>query len=149
MISALNNYRSLFISDIHLGSHNCKAERLYNFLLSHNAKRIYLVGDLVEELHLKRWPPFHNDILQLLGQRSSQGVEIIFIPGNHDSIFRHHLGTYGKVIIAKDFYHHTVDDRVMYVIHGDEIDALPHYLWLGFITTFEPLTGIGLWELLR
>jgi UDP-2,3-diacylglucosamine pyrophosphatase LpxH len=146
---ALNNYRSLFLSDLHLGSHNCKAEQLYNFLLCHNAQRIYLLGDIVEGHYVKAWPPFHDDVIKLLMWRSLMGTEIIFIPGNHDSIFRHHLGAFGNVKICMNYYHDCVDKSILYVTHGDETDFLPNHLWLRFIILIERITKLPLWEVTR
>jgi UDP-2,3-diacylglucosamine pyrophosphatase LpxH len=149
IIPAHNNYRSLFLSDFHLGSHNCKAERLYNFLLHHNAQRIYLVGDIVEDHHLKNWPDYHHDVVSVLTERALHGTEIIYIPGNHDSIFRHHLGLFGNLKICKNYSHPCIDGDILFVTHGDETDILPNYLWLWLITSFERMTGLPAWETMR
>ena len=148
-MSGQNNYRSLFLSDLHIGSHNCKAQRLYNFLKAHNAKRIYLVGDIIEGRHLRSWPKYHNEIIQLLSERALAGIELLYIPGNHDSIFRHHFGYYGNLRICKNYYHDCIDGSILYVTHGDETDLLPNHLWLWIITLFEKITGLGLWEGIR
>ena len=62
-------YRTLFISDVHLGSKSAKAEFLIDFLRHHDADRIFLVGDIVDGWRLKRswhWPQAHNDVVQKL-----------------------------------------------------------------------------------
>ena len=145
-ISAQNNYRALFLSDLHLGSHNCKANRLYRFLQKNNADRIYLVGDIVEGRHLRSWPRPHQDIIQLLAKRSLEGSDLFFIPGNHDSIFRHHLGVFGHLRIVRNYTHICIDGSLLYVTHGDEVDFLPDYLYLWLFTSFERLTKVSLWE---
>lgn len=134
---------------MHLGSYNCKAERLVEFLLNHSAERIYLVGDIVEGHNLKNWPPFHDQVIRILTMRALHGTEIIYVPGNHDSLFRHHLGTYGNLKIVKNYSHACVDGSILYVTHGDETDLLPNFLWLWFIIALERLTKSGFWELAR
>jgi UDP-2,3-diacylglucosamine pyrophosphatase LpxH len=142
-------YRSLFLSDCHLGSPNCKAERLYKFLIKHNAKRIYLVGDIIEGYHLGVWPAYHDAVIQVLANRGLSGTEIIFIPGNHDHVFRNHIGCFGSIEIKENAVHETPDGRSWLVAHGDETDTLPHGIWLNLIVIVERLTGFSLWEILR
>jgi UDP-2,3-diacylglucosamine pyrophosphatase LpxH len=149
MITVLNNYRTLFLSDFHLGSLNCKAERLYMFLLYNDANRIYLVGDIVEEHHLYNWPDYHHDIISLLAEKALAGTQIIYIPGNHDALFRHHLGLYGNLKVCKNYSHDCADGSLLFITHGDETDLLPHHLWLGLVTWFERVTSLPAWETLR
>ena len=80
-------FRSMFISDVHLGSKAAKAEFLLDFLRDHDAETIYLVGDIVDGWRLKRswyWPQSHNDVVQKLLRRSRKGTKVFYIPGNHD-----------------------------------------------------------------
>jgi len=142
-------HRTLFLSDFHLGSHNCKAKRLYEFLWRNDAERIYLVGDIIEGGILRRWPAFHDDVLRILAEKAHDGAEIVFVPGNHDSLFRHHVGRYANLRIATQACHETAKGNRILVIHGDETDLfrLDTLLWL--ITKFEAITGLHLWEIVR
>ena len=149
MITGRNRYRTLFIGDIHLGSRNCKAERLYHFLWRNNADTIYLIGDVFDGNMSSRWPAFHDDVIRILCEKALHGAKIIFIPGNHDSFFRHHIGQFGNLKIVNHALHKRVNGELMLVIHGDETDffKLESILWL--ITKIESLTRIHFWEVLR
>src|SRR5271170_4817050 len=109
MISGLNKHRTLFISDFHLGSPHCKAKRLLNFLRDNSADRLYLVGDVLDHAtYLKNWPEYHNDVLSQLSKTSN---EIYYIPGNHDDVFRNHVGRYGYLTIVPHWVHLCKDGR--------------------------------------
>jgi UDP-2,3-diacylglucosamine pyrophosphatase LpxH len=142
-------HKTLFISDLHLGSHNCKAKRLYEFLWRHDADRIYLIGDIVEMRSKNKWPPFHDNVLRILAQKAQDGTELVFIPGNHDSVFRYHVGDYGNLRIANHASHDCVNGETLLVIHGDETDLFRIDIILWLIVKFEHLTGLSLWNLLR
>lgn len=148
-ITAPTNHRTLFLSDFHLGAHQCKAKRLYEFLCQNNAEKIYLVGDIIETAGLKKWPPYHDSVLRILCERARSGTEIIYIPGNHDSIFREHLGQYGHLKILKRAYHQRVNGQTLLLIHGDETDMIKFEFLLWFIALFEKWSRVHLWEVCR
>src|SRR6187397_2837231 len=84
-------YRTIWISDIHLGTRGCNAEMLIDFLDSTDSETMYLVGDIVDGWRLKKkfyWPPAHNDIVWRILKRAKRGTRIVYIPGNHDEMFR-------------------------------------------------------------
>ena len=84
-------YRTLFLSDIHLGTRACQAESLLSFLRQHEADTIYLVGDIVDFWRVKRgpcWPQSHNDVVQKLLRMVRKGARMVFVPGNHDEALR-------------------------------------------------------------
>jgi UDP-2,3-diacylglucosamine pyrophosphatase LpxH len=137
------------MSDFHLGSYNCKAKRLYEFLWRNEAEKIYLVGDILEGNVLSRWPPYHDDVLRLLAERSRAGTEIIFIPGNHDAVFRHHFGVYAGLTITHFSVHECVNGTRLFVTHGDDVDFFRGDFLLWCIVKLERLTGWHLWEMLR
>jgi UDP-2,3-diacylglucosamine pyrophosphatase LpxH len=140
----------MFISDFHLGSRHSKAERLMNFLKTHSADRYYLVGDVLDSnSFLGTWPVHHNAVLIHFARCAVKGQEIIFIPGNHDDVFRYHTGRYGNLVIISHAIHYCVDGRKFLVMHGDETDmiGLGHFLTLlVFVERFLPIT---FWEMLR
>lgn len=121
-------YRAIFISDVHLGMRNSKAEELLDFLKFHQAETYYLVGDIIDfwkfgsGLH---WPQAHNDILQKLLRRVRKGARIVFIPGNHDDGFRRYAGMkFGGIEIRRQAVHVTTEGRRYLVLHGDEFDSV-------------------------
>ena len=88
-------YRSIWISDIHLGTKGCKAEDLREFLDSVECDTLYLVGDIIDLWKFKSglyWPALHNDIVHRILQKARQGTKVIYIPGNHDELFRKYTG---------------------------------------------------------
>ena len=98
-------FRSLFISDVHLGARGCQAEKLLDFLRWHEADTIYLVGDIVDGWALRSgwfWPQSHNDVVQKLLRQARKGVRIVYVPGNHDEFLRDYYGThFGGIEVSR------------------------------------------------
>ncbi|SLN32128.1 UDP-2,3-diacylglucosamine diphosphatase [Oceanibacterium hippocampi] len=131
-------YRSIWISDIHLGTRGCQAERLLDFLRITESSRLYLVGDIIDGWRLRRswyWPQTHNDVVQKLLRKARKGTRVIFIPGNHDEFARGYRGvSFGGIEIARDIVHETADGRKLLVLHGDQFDVVVLYArWLAFV----------------
>jgi UDP-2,3-diacylglucosamine pyrophosphatase LpxH len=131
-------YRTLFISDIHLGTRACQALLLLDLLKHTEAETIYLVGDIVDGWRLKSkwyWPQAHNDVLQKLLRAARKGTRVIFVPGNHDEFARDFLGlTFGGIEVVDRAIHETVDGRKFLVIHGDQFDVVVrHARWIAFL----------------
>jgi UDP-2,3-diacylglucosamine pyrophosphatase LpxH len=120
--------RTLFISDVHLGTKGAQAELLLAFLDRVEAETIFIVGDLVDGWQLKKkwyWPQTHTEVLQKIMRRGSQGTRIIYIPGNHDEFLRDYVGShFGVVELMLDAIHVTADGRKFLVMHGDEFDVV-------------------------
>lgn len=120
--------RTLFISDVHLGSKAAQAELLLDFLRYHEAETIYLVGDIVDGWRLRRnwhWPQEHNDVVQKLLRKSRKGANIIYIAGNHHEFLRNFQGThFGGIEVMNRAIHETADGRKFLVIHGDQFDVV-------------------------
>ena len=130
------HYRSVFISDIHLGTRGCQAELLLDFLRHMTCDRLYLVGDIVDGWKMKsgwHWPQAHNDVVQKILRLARKGAVVTYIPGNHDDRVRDFCGVhFGGVTVARDAVHQTADGRRFLVVHGDEFDAVvKHAAWLG------------------
>lgn len=128
------HYRSLFLSDLHLGATGCRAERVLDFLNRHDAEVIYLVGDVFDTWHRTgpRWSPAHDAILQLLINRLHEGGRIVYVPGNHDDFFRRHYGVYfDRIDVVEQAFHSAADGRRYLVVHGDRCDhVVQHARWL-------------------
>ncbi|HEY8383179.1 MAG TPA: UDP-2,3-diacylglucosamine diphosphatase [Microvirga sp.] len=130
--------RTLFLSDVHLGTKGCQAALLLDFLKAYDADTVYLVGDIVDGWRLKSgwyWPQAHNDVVQKLLRKVRKGARMIYIPGNHDEFLRDYIGsTFGGVEIAEHAIHEAADGRRYLVTHGDQFDmVVRHARWLAFL----------------
>ena len=102
-------FRTLFISDVHLGARGCQADRLLDFLRYHDAETIYLVGDIVDGWQLRSgwyWPQAHNDVVQKLLRKARKGARLVYVPGNHDEFLRDYYGThFGGIEVVENAIH--------------------------------------------
>lgn len=123
--------RSLFVSDLHLGSGGARAREFLVFLRETEAEAIYLVGDIFDIWHvgLVEWSEAHDAILAELAQRAATGTRVVYLPGNHDAAMRNFVGIGGKILngamfeLADSITHVTADGRRYLVLHGDQCDA--------------------------
>jgi len=145
-------YRTVWISDVHLGTRGCNAELLIDFLDHVDCERMYLVGDIVDGWALKKrfyWPVSHNDIVWRILKRARRGTEIVYIPGNHDEMFRQFAGLdFGGVQIRRQAIHETADGRRLLVLHGDEFDAITlSHRWLAYLgdMAYEASMAVSRW----
>ena len=121
-------YRSIFISDIHLGTPGCQAKALLDFLRHTESAELYLVGDIIDGWQLKRrwyWHQSHNDVIQKVLRKARKGTRVVYIAGNHDEAMRHFIGlAFGGIDIRDEAVHVTADGKRMLVTHGDLFDAV-------------------------
>jgi UDP-2,3-diacylglucosamine pyrophosphatase LpxH len=121
-------YRALFISDVHLGTRGCQADKLLDFLRHHEADTIYLVGDIVDGWALRSswyWPQAHNDVVQKLLRQARKGARLIYIPGNHDEFLRQYYGThFGGIEVMESTIHVNAEGKRLLVVHGDVFDIV-------------------------
>ncbi|MEZ0170182.1 UDP-2,3-diacylglucosamine diphosphatase [Microvirga sp. TS319] len=130
--------RTLFLSDLHLGTKGCQAEALLDFLRSYDAETIYLVGDIVDGWRLKSgwyWPQSHNDVVQKLLRKARKGSALVYVPGNHDEFLRDYVGiNLGGIELADHAIHETANGKRYLVIHGDQFDlVVRHARWLALL----------------
>src|SRR6476620_12389550 len=130
--------RTLFLSDIHLGTRGCQADKLLDFLRRCGADTIYLVGDIVDGWQLKSawyWPQLHNDVVQKLLRQARKGVRLLYIPGNHDEFLRDYYCThFGGIEVIEDAIHVSACGKRYLVIHGDLFDVIiRHARWLALL----------------
>ena len=93
--SLRKRFRTIFISDLHLGTPGCQAVALLDFLKAHPSDNLYLVGDIIDGWQMRRnwyWPQTHNDVVQKLLKRARKGCRVVFVPGNHDEFSRGFAG---------------------------------------------------------
>jgi UDP-2,3-diacylglucosamine pyrophosphatase LpxH len=131
----LKRYRTIWISDVHLGTRGCQARLLLDFLKRTECKHLFLVGDIIDGWRLQRswyWPESHNDVVQEILAKGRKGTEITYIPGNHDEAFRDHVGRdFGSVRVCANATHTLADGRRFLIMHGDEFDLVAnHARWL-------------------
>ena len=131
-------YRSLFISDLHLGTRGCQSRQLLEFLCEVDADTIYLVGDIVDAWRLKEswyWPQEHEEIVQKLLRKARKNARLIYVPGNHDEFLKTYIGThFGGVEVVRKAIHDGADGRRYLVVHGDDFDVVVrHARWLALL----------------
>ena len=162
----VHQYRSIFLSDLHLGTRNSQADLLLDFLKYNEADHIYLVGDIIDGWQIKRgwyWPQSHNDVLQKILRKARKGVKVTYVPGNHDEFAREYCGmSFGGIEVVEKAIHITADNKKFLVIHGDQFDIVVcnarwlaylgdwAYDWAIFINTYyniaRRLLGAGYWS---
>lgn len=130
-----NRYRTIWLSDFHLGTRECKAAFLLNFLRHNESEYLYLVGDIIDGWALARswyWEQHHNDVVQKLLRKARKGTRVTYLPGNHDEFARDYLGLrFGHIVIEPYALHTLADGRRLLVLHGDAFDGMiRHARWL-------------------
>ena len=120
--------RTVWISDIHLGTPGCQAQALLDFLRDTHCETLYLVGDIIDGWQLRRnwyWPQEHNDVVQKILRKARKGTRVVFVPGNHDEFARKYLQhNFGGVDVVEDCVHTLADGRRLWVTHGDLFDGV-------------------------
>ena len=131
-------YRTVWISDVHLGTRGCNAEYLTSFLRSIETDTLYLVGDIIDGWRLSKgwyWPDAHNEVVRRILKLAHRGTRVVFVCGNHDEMLRPYAGlTFGGVELVLECIHTTADGRRLLVVHGDAFDAVVLYhKWLAYL----------------
>ena len=130
--------RTQFLSDIHLGTRACQAERLLGFLREYTADELYLIGDIVDFWAMKRgihWNAAQNTVVQKVLRRARHGERVVFIPGNHDEALRDYVDTaFGEIQVVEEAVHTMADGRRFLLIHGDAFDQVTrHHRWVALL----------------
>ena len=160
-------FRSIFISDVHLGFRGCRAEFLLDFLHNTESEYLYLVGDIIDVWEMKNrlyWPQAHNNVIRTILGKAKRGTKVVYIPGNHDEVLRDFVDMeFGNVSIRRDCIHVTAQGKRFLVLHGDEFDSVVQcsrwlamlgnrfYDWLLYcnrwINVFRRKLGFPYWSL--
>lgn len=129
-------YKTIFISDVHLGSSNCNAEALLEFLKNFDSEILYLNGDIIDFWRMKSkiyWPQAHNDVIQKILRKARKGTKIKYIVGNHDEGLREFLHfslALGNIELKNEDVYYSGNKKIL-VIHGDQFDQVVKYAkWL-------------------
>jgi UDP-2,3-diacylglucosamine pyrophosphatase LpxH len=124
-------YKTIFISDVHLGSKDCKAEELNNFLKNNSCEQLYLVGDIIDAWKMQqnrlRWKQSHTNVVRRILGHSKRGTQIIYVAGNHDEFLRPMIPynvSFGQIIICNQATHVGVNGKRYLVVHGDLFDGV-------------------------
>jgi UDP-2,3-diacylglucosamine pyrophosphatase LpxH len=135
----MQQVRSIFLSDIHLGTKACQAHHLLEFLKEYSSEHMFLLGDIVDLWSMSRggvhWSPAQNTFVQKMLRRARHGEKVIFIPGNHDEAIREYAGTsFGDVMVLHEYIHTAADGRRYLLMHGDEFDQVTlHHKWVAIM----------------
>jgi UDP-2,3-diacylglucosamine pyrophosphatase LpxH len=130
--------RTVWISDLHLGTPGCQALALLDFLRQVECETLYLVGDIIDGWQLRRswyWPQSHNDVVQKILRKARKGTRVVFVPGNHDEFARRYVEhNFGGVDVVDEAVHTTADGRQLWVTHGDHFDGVIQCAkWLAYV----------------
>jgi UDP-2,3-diacylglucosamine pyrophosphatase LpxH len=144
--------RSIFLSDIHLGTRGCQADSLISFLREYEADHLFLLGDIIDFWAMSRsihWTAAQNTVIQKVLRRARHGEQVVLIPGNHDETLREHVGTsFGDIRIEDDLVHVTADGKRLLLLHGDAFDQVTrHHRWIAVLGDigYNLLVRINAW----
>ena len=136
--------KTLFISDVHLGTTKCQANKLLKVLKDYEYEKIVIVGDFIDLTSLKRkffWNSDQSTVIQKILRASRKGVEVVYILGNHDFYLRGLIEeeniNLGNILICDDYFYTTILGEKIYICHGDQFD--------GFIRLHPFLYVLGDW----
>ena len=166
---SLITYKSLFISDVHLGTKGCQADKLLEFFKFSRSENLYLVGDMIDVWAMQKtfyWPQQHNDVIQKILRKARHGTKVFYIVGNHDEVFRKFIPMhFGDINIVNRVIHETQLGKKYLVVHGDAWDGVMKYAkWLSklgsiayelllrlniVINFFRKLRGKSYWSLAK
>ena len=160
-------FRSIFLSDIHLGSKGCQSKLLLDFLDKHSCENLFLVGDIIDCWRLSSklyWPQEHSNVFNKFLSMSKEGTKVFFITGNHDDFLRRYQPLQlGNIELTEEYEYQTLKNKKMLIIHGDQFDIVTtygrHLALLGdwiyqfllilnrYLNFFRSRLGYGYWSL--
>ena len=126
----MKHFKSIFISDIHLGTSGCSADELCDFLKNNESERLYLVGDIIDGWQLSKkmyWPQSHSNVIRRILTKAKRGTKVYYIVGNHDEMLRNWFDfrlQFGRVRILNEYTHNAINGKKYLVTHGDIFDPL-------------------------
>ena len=149
---ARTRFRSIWVSDTHLGTAGCQARALLEFLDAHECEFLYLVGDIIDFWRLKRapnWSQLHSDVIHKVLFKARAGTVVTLVPGNHDEYLRRFCDLQlGNIMITREAIHRMTDGRLFLVVHGDEFDGITRcHRWLAVTgdVGYEMLLVLNRW----
>ena len=165
----MTTYKSIWISDIHLGTKGCKADQLCSFLKETQCEHLFLVGDIIDGWRLSKkwyWPQEHSNVVRKILTKAKRGTKVIYITGNHDEFLRpwvKHILNTGNIQIVNNYKYIDLKNRQWLIVHGDMFDQVTrHWRWVsilgdnayifllslnGILTKIRSKLGLGYWSL--
>jgi UDP-2,3-diacylglucosamine pyrophosphatase LpxH len=150
----VNRYRTIWLSDVHLGTPGCKAEFLVDFLKHNECETLYLVGDIIDGWKLRSswyWPQEHTNVIRKVLTKAKRNTKVYYVTGNHDEFLRKFVDyrlEIGNIHLINEMVHTTADGRKLLVLHGDFFDVITRYhRWLALAGDFayEATMQANLW----
>ena len=145
-------FRTIWISDTHLGTRGCRADALLEFLDGHDCEYLYLVGDIIDFWRLRRsphWAQLHSDVIRTVLSKARAGTMVTLVPGNHDEYLRRFCDLQlGNIMVTREAIHRTVDGRLLLVVHGDEFDTITRcHRWVALTgdVSYDVLLALNRW----
>jgi len=137
----MKTYRSIFISDVHLGTRDCKAEALNNFLKHNSCETLYMIGDIIDAWKIQqnkwRWKQSHTNVVRRVLGHAKRGTRVVYVAGNHDEFLRPMIPygfSFGMIEIHNQIEHIGADGRHYLVVHGDLFDGITRLApWISFL----------------
>jgi len=134
-------YRTICISDVHLGTKDCKAEQLNNFLKNNSCETLYLIGDIIDAWKIQqnrwKWKQSHTNVIRRILGHAKRGTRVVYIAGNHDEFLRPLLQyniAFGHVEIVNQTEHLGIDGKRYLLTHGDLFDGITRLApWISFL----------------
>jgi UDP-2,3-diacylglucosamine pyrophosphatase LpxH len=147
----MERVRSIFLSDIHLGTRACQADQLHSFLKHYESEYLFLVGDIIDFWSMSRgivWSRAQNTVVQKILRKARHGVKVIFVPGNHDEALREYVGTsFGDIDLVMEYVHTAADGKRYVLLHGDEFDQVTRYhRWVAVLGAPSASPATGRWR---
>ena len=131
-------FKSVFISDVHLGTRGSKADLLLDFLKDLECDNLFLVGDILDGWRLKKgwyWSESHSTVIQKILRMARKGTKVVYIPGNHDEFMRNFLEhSFGNIELHNEVKYKALNGKTYIVIHGDKFDLVTMNIkWLSHV----------------
>ena len=137
----MKTYRSIFVSDVHLGTKDSQADKLNNFLKHNSCDTLYLVGDIIDAWRIQqnnwRWKQSHTNVVRRVLGHAKRGTRVVYVAGNHDEFLRPMIPygfSFGLVEIHNQIEHIGADGKHYLVTHGDLFDGITRLApWIAFL----------------
>lgn len=132
------SYKTIFISDVHLGTLDCKIDEVNHFLKHTHCEKLVLNGDIIDGWSLARrggWTDQHTRFVRLVLKKvEKRNTQCIYLRGNHDDILGKFLPLFlGRLTVVNEHIHENQKGRYL-VVHGDGFDAVTmNHKWLAVL----------------
>lgn len=128
----MKKIKTLFISDVHLGSSKSSADKLISVFRKYEFDNLIIIGDFIDLTSLKKkfyWNQDHSTVLQKVLKFARKGKKVIYVLGNHDFYIREALEghkdiiNFGNIEICDEYNYTTGQGEKIFICHGDQFDG--------------------------